>query len=495
MKKIKKFIRIRWYEIIIITILLLTLVLRFYNYDNRWGLAYDQARDAIVGKEALRQSKIPSTGPFSQAGSFVMGPVWYWGVALATAIYPRSVLTPWVILTLSYVFVVFIIMATGREIGGKSLSIISGLFTAVSTAQIMQSTNLTNPSGIAILSASSLYFTVKYIKTGKKLYAFLFPMFISLAINVHLQAAGLLFLIPPALILKKPNLKKLFVILAGLIIPAFPLIVFDLTHNFYDTRSMIDYIRYGQYNIYVPNRWLTYVGIFWPRLWARIIGGQLIAGYFLIILLSIATVFAAIKKDIQKVLFAVIVSFICIFIMLRFFKGERYDSYHIFLHPFVLLLTAWVCTQIYKYNRILGIVIVIAIFLGSMKLDIDEIGNSTNYTSIQAEYWKTLLAKNYPGKNFLIYDYMYKSRGKSLPLVLYMSNDNLLNEKGYKIGFGSPPVKERLVFRQVKGNEIGYELWDLNSSSSAQLEKHGWIPVNASDTYRGIVEWHVRKSL
>ena len=43
-------------------------LLRFYNYDVRWALAHDQARDALVAREALRQHKIPVLGPFLKQG-------------------------------------------------------------------------------------------------------------------------------------------------------------------------------------------------------------------------------------------------------------------------------------------------------------------------------------------------------------------------------------------------------------------------------------------
>lgn len=341
MRKTQEFIKQHWFFLSILLILSLAIFLRFYNYENRWGLAHDQARDALVAREALRQHKIPVLGPFSQAGSFVMGPIWYWLVALATSIYPTSILTPWIVLTLSCVLVVYIMILIGKELESKRLALILGIFTAISTAQIAQSTNLTNPSGIAILSASALYFAIKYVKTGRKLFIFLSPLFISLAINVHLQAIGLLFLIPSMVAIQKPDLKKILLLLIAIVIPFIPLIIFDIAHNFYNARSMIDYILYGQYRIYIPNRWLTYMGIFWPNAWAKIIGGSLVLGYLTIGFLTITTFYAFFKKKITKPLLTLIISFLLMLIMLRYFRGEKFDSYLVFLHPFVIALTGW----------------------------------------------------------------------------------------------------------------------------------------------------------
>ena len=68
MKQIKSLARRNWFEASVFLIIAIACFLRFYNYDNRWGLAYDQAYGAIVGKYALTEGKIPLVGPFSSAG-------------------------------------------------------------------------------------------------------------------------------------------------------------------------------------------------------------------------------------------------------------------------------------------------------------------------------------------------------------------------------------------------------------------------------------------
>lgn len=42
----------------------------------------------------------------------------------------------------------------------------------------------------------------------------------------------------------------------------------------------------------------------------------------------------------------------------------------------------------------------------------------------------------------------------------------------------------------IKGNEFGFFLLDLNSSSSAKLGAAKWGPVNPSSIYRSTVEWY-----
>lgn len=46
-------------KVLLSLILILGSILRFYDFFNRWGLAYDQARDLIVASYALHNFTIP----------------------------------------------------------------------------------------------------------------------------------------------------------------------------------------------------------------------------------------------------------------------------------------------------------------------------------------------------------------------------------------------------------------------------------------------------
>src|SRR3989344_1196554 len=91
-----KFYKDHWFQIAVVLIISLATFLRFYNYENRWSLAGDPARDAIIAKYALENNKVPSTGPFSSAGNFTTGNIWYVWLIASAGIYSASFLTPWI---------------------------------------------------------------------------------------------------------------------------------------------------------------------------------------------------------------------------------------------------------------------------------------------------------------------------------------------------------------------------------------------------------------
>ena len=484
----KKIIKKHWYIISILIIIIFAIFLRFYNYENRWALAGDQARDAIIARESLHTLTPAVLGPFSSAGNFTTGPVWYWWLTLTTMIFPYSVLTPWIMLTATYIAFVYVMILIGKELGGKPLALILGILAAVSPAQIDQSRNLTNPSLVALFSVLALYFAIKYVKTGKNIFIFLFPFFISQSIQTHFQALNLLILIPIALIIKRPSIKSALLFIIGLIIPSIQYLLYDFTNQFYNIRGIVDYAQYGQYKVYIANRWLTYAGIFWPQTWATVIGVLPFTGYLSLVLVTIVTIYSVTKKKITKPIVLVLTSFLLMFIALRYYRGERFGGYYIFLHPFILTLTAWACFQLMKAKQILGFLLLAVLVAGSTIVNMKQILPADNYTARQAEGWSNLLIKTYPYEQFAIYEAGNGTPSKSLPLVLFLDSKNKINDNGHKISFGSPPETAiKAHFTIVKNNPLDYELWDITSSSSAQLEKLGWKLINPSAT----AKWHL----
>lgn len=489
--KFKLFIGKHWFSIFVFFIITLSIFLRFYNYENRWALAADQARDALVGREALSQHKIPIIGPFSSAGAFVTGPQWYWLIALATAIYPGYVLTPWIALTISFVLAVYIMILIGTEIYGKLFGLLLGLLTAVSPSQIAQSTNLTNPSAVVIFSVLAVYFCLRYIKTGRSSFIFLFIFFISISINMHFQSIGLLIMIPIALFMQRPKIKQLAYIIGGFVIPFIPLIIFDLNNNFFNTRGIIDYYLYGQYKIYTPNRWLTYVTEYWPLAWSHIIGGAKEFGYFIFIVFTTSIFYlGVIKRNIPKqILFSILV-FFCMFLLLRYYRGERHDGYILFTHPFVLILCGWVILNLIKLNKILGYAFLGIIIAASLNVNILTIKNSTNNTALKVKDWKEQLISMYPDEKFNVYDSKGENKTFSLPLSLFLDVDGRASDNGMNIGI-TYNSHDKLKYNSMIEDEKGNRILNLNGATHQDLKEDGWFNASPDAVYKETEEWFI----
>ncbi|MEN9407885.1 MAG: hypothetical protein RLZZ455_1101 [Candidatus Parcubacteria bacterium] len=472
------------------SIILLAAFLRFYDIHNRFGLAYDQARDLLVARESIREAMLPLIGPFASAGQFVYGPQWYWILMAVLLISPSWFLMPWVFLGILSCFSVFLLMKTGELIGGRMLAIIVGILAAFSPGEIAQSVNLSSPSMSGIFSVIALYFFVKLLTKKKEMDVFLLSFFVSTAIMIHFQSIGLIPLLVIGFLLGKKTIKFSLVYILGFVIPLLPLFYFDITNNFLESRHVIEFYLHGQDRIYYPNRWLTYISVYWPAAWARIVGAHIVIGYIGFLSFFILFAMFLYKRRPNRIPLGISV-FLCInIVLLRYYKGQLFDSYLVFLHGAVLLMMAIFIYYIYLWKKIAGIFFLFFVAMASLHGVYLESKGSANGTFLRSESVARVLEGKFPEKNFSVYDYRYQSPGVSLPIVLYLDYKQRVSETGVKIGVTSFADAASMSAFPIIDTSLDVALLDLSASSEGELEQVGWGGVNPSDVQRSTVLWY-----
>lgn len=481
------------YKILLGIIFLIAIFLRFYNYDNRWGLAGDQAHDAIVSHYALDNRKMPLLGPFSSAGAFQTGGEWYWIIMVGIQMYPYSIISPWVFVTILSVVFIFFIIKAGEKLVDKWFGLLVGAFAAFSTAQITQSTNLTNQSPLALVALLAIFSSIQFTQTKKKAYLFFLGLTVSLASSIHLQGTALFLLIPITMIINRVfSIRELFLVGSGMILPWVPVIWVDIGNNFYNTANMISYYFHDQYKIpfeVLGRRWLTYGSDIIPGVWGLVVGGNKPVSYIIIVELFIVGLHSLIKKKISKEWFILFIGFTLMISLVRYTRTPLFDSYFVFLHPFFLLITAWLVYKLFVINKIFGVLLCMTIIVGSFIRIYPNITGKENIAPHRSELWKNILTIKYPGKKFKIYDASYRHVSKSLPLVLLLQKENLLDENGVKIGVAATRSAEQGQYPIIKEGRI-FLLLDLNNSSKKYLQKGNWVSVNPKDVYYSTEEWY-----
>ncbi|MFH0864227.1 MAG: glycosyltransferase family 39 protein [Candidatus Gottesmanbacteria bacterium] len=483
----------KYYQQVVFLILLLSFILRFFNYENRWGLAYDQAHDALVARYAVENLKLPLVGPFSSGAQFQTSGIWYWLLMLATLLYRNSIITPWIIITIISLIFIWLMIIVGNELVDKEFGLLAGLLSSVSTAQIAQSTNLTLTAPMAVISLLIIFSMIKYIKTKNYRYIFLLGFFTALAPTIHLQGVVLIiFSIITFIYLRHLDIKAYILFFIGLFLPLTPLIIFDLQNNFVNISGLVNYILFVQYRISyeeLGRRWLTYLGVFWPASWARIIGGEVILGYATILSLITFSFYRMVKKQLTKEWLIIMSSFAIFILGLRYVRTPLFDSYLVFLHPFILFLTTWLLLQFKRKNLIIFIFVLLIVIFASLRIDILEIKNSGNSTAKLSQDWRELILNKFPGKKFAVYDHDYKSAGLSLPIVLYLYEQDKIANDGIKIGFSNIIEASSSGLVKVLNGPGGLNLYQLNKSTS-NLVKDRWVSVNPSSIYQSTEEWN-----
>jgi hypothetical protein len=337
----------------------------------------------------------------------------------------------------------------------------------------------------------------KYVKEKKPIYLFFLGFFVSLGASIHLQGASLFLLLLVTLFFTGlPSSKALFGLLIGIIIPVMPILLFDLQNDFTNLRGIVQYYLSDQYKVsfeMLGRRWITYLGVFWPNAWAKIVGVSSLLGIVLFSIFFLKLLLMWRKAQLDKTWQILLVSFILMLVLLRYIRTPLFDSYLVFLHPYIFLFSAFALWFMLKTKWLIGAGLIVfpLIIILSILFIAEDILKSKNSTSFRAGHWLELLTSKYPEQKFSLYDYKYSSASYSLPLVFYLQFSGKLSDSGYRIGLTSKQeVLVENIHPVIKGNKGGFILLDLQGSSSASLKKNGWAFVNPSVVYRATEEWH-----
>lgn len=481
-----------FYLLCIVIIFALGVFLRFDRYSDRWGLADDQAHDAVVARYAVDQHKIPLMGPFSSAGPFQTSGVWYWFIMLGTVIYPSSVLSPWILLTTMYVLFVLGMIFLGTMMIDRKFGLLVGLLSAISTAQIAQSVSLTNQSPLSLTAFFCLVCFMYYSKNKKNIYLFFLGFFVSLSASIHLQGVSLIVL-PVTLFLfyGLPSGKGFLAFVFGLFLPGIPILLFDSFHNFVTLKNMLYYLRVDQYRIpldVLGRRWTTFLTVFLPAEWSHVIGGIPIVGKIILIATTIAMAMAIPFYKKYKLFFAISVSVALSSIILRYTHAPLFSSYIVFLHPSILILTAFGIYILTQRNMIIGVLFCSLVIISTMSETWKEINYGVNLSDQQARYWVSIITQVYPTQKFAIYDYKLDTKAQSAILGLYLESRKQISDTGIKLAVLRSPseVTPSGSLLIIDGDK---RVYDVSSSTSARLSELGWYPMNPSYIYASTENW------
>ena len=243
---------------VLIGILLIGIFLRFYRLNGFLTFLGDQGRDAIIVKRIISLEHFPAIGAPTSIGQVYLGPFYYYFIApwlLFFNYQPIGLAFGVALFSSLYLLINYFVV---RELFDKRVALISTIFLSFSSVLIDFSRFSWNPNLLPLFTLLTVYFVIKSLKTNKWYYFALSGAFISFSIQLHYLA---LFLIPPIGILliatfikkiKQSNnlptgrqgetmkqLKNYLLMLFSFILFSSPLIVFDLRHQFLNSKLFL----------------------------------------------------------------------------------------------------------------------------------------------------------------------------------------------------------------------------------------------------------------
>lgn len=461
-------------KFIIILIFILAIFLRIYDLPNRWHFSQDESRDAAIGLEAVIQHEVPLIGSFSSAGPFVFGPIFYWLISISHIVFFFTPTAPWLTTLISSIIFIAIIGLIAKNIGGNKLAIIALLITSTSNQMILRSSALTQHTYVAISTALLILFTYLYSKSKKPIYPFLMGISLGLAISFHYQALNLVIFFAVLIFI---NWKMLPIMFIGFLIPSLPLLIWDSNQNFANLRNIADYFLIGQNRFYVPSSWKLFIFSFLPNYFSLVVGGNLVFGTTIMI----GTISISLTESIKKNWLTI--TFLLLLILNRYYKGERFEGYLLYIAPFILIICSLLLYRILKINNKIGILCLFTVIIFNLLTVFPKISNQTNDWKNTTNIVK-LLKEKYPNTKIIVYDRNLENTGISQGIG-YM----LAFEKNY-------PNSHKIGI--CKGCESEYPLIIKNGDYSIvdQVDaNNNWHMVTASGMYDDLIGWSQRSKL
>jgi len=238
--------------VILLIIVLLSVFLRFKNLSGLQHFTYDQARDALFIKRIIVDHKLRLIGTQSSIPGLYTPPMYYYlmtpflfvfnlnpvGIDYATAFF--GMLT---VVLLYYLLT----KLTEDRLLALSLTSLYGFQPSI----IYQSRYAWNPNTVPFFVMLAMVSLLKILK-GTKGFRYYGLLFFCLGLIINLHYSGVVFFVSILFLLlfffKRLNKKYFFGGIAIFCLELFPLILFDLRHNFVNTKGIINYFLYNPRN-------------------------------------------------------------------------------------------------------------------------------------------------------------------------------------------------------------------------------------------------------
>lgn len=223
----------------LLLILLLALLLRFYRLKTWFLFGMDQEYEAFLVKNILTGKHFPLIGVNASDTGIYLGPTFIYLAAIPYFIFQGNPLGGAVTASSIGVLTTFALYKLGREWFSEKVGLLAGFFWAISFLSVHYDRQFWNPTPISFLTIIILY-SVTMIHKGREKFLIILAMAAGTALQSHLQSVIFLPIIILYLFLfrKKFSRKYLFLFLLILLIFQLPLILFDIRHNFINTKAL-----------------------------------------------------------------------------------------------------------------------------------------------------------------------------------------------------------------------------------------------------------------
>jgi len=252
------------FYLLILGISLIYLFLRTYKLDQKIEFRMDQGIHLLETRQMITDNKIRLIGPMVTSKSydgrnFYIGGNYYYALAILGVISrwdPVKITALYNIIEL--LFIIFFIFWLRLKYNSQT-AIIIFVFLTFFDFLITHSRFFWNPHFLVPLGILFVYFLDLYQRQKQSIFLFLASVILGNAISFHYTATSWLILITiPLILAKKRSIWQVLIIIFGIIIGAFPLVLFELRHSFYNLKTIFFIFTHFKENSGFTPHYLVY---------------------------------------------------------------------------------------------------------------------------------------------------------------------------------------------------------------------------------------------
>jgi len=232
-------------KILLLGLLVLGLFLRLYRLPQLMTFLGDEGRDMLVVKDIVEFKNFPLVGPPTSVGQLFLGPIYYYFITPFALLFGMSPVGPAFFVVLLGAATIYLVYLTGKKFFNETVGLFSALFYTISPLTVEFSRSSWNPNPMPFFTLLTLLSV--YLWREKRKEKFLYLAAVSASIMLQLHYLSIL-LVPFFVLLvvklgknwagKKDYLGALAIVLLMIS----PLFIFDLRHNFYNFKGLMDII-------------------------------------------------------------------------------------------------------------------------------------------------------------------------------------------------------------------------------------------------------------
>ncbi len=269
-KSLRIFLKKYQIELVFFLLLVIAVVVRFYNYESRIVFDSEQARSLIVSGNYVKDK-------FSLLGqeyfrSTSSGHKLFSGAIFSYLLLPIQLLANYdaykitQFFTLLNLFSGIILFIVASKLWGKKVGLMSGTLFLFSDMMIKHSLFIWILNWVPLLGVLAIY-ALHYFNKNKKIASVLsLGLILGMGINFHYPILFFAGLVGIYILFKSRNrLISAIIYVLGLVVGNLPTLLFDLRHDWYHIRTLIQYIL-DAFNGNGQNFSYYYLFLIWPAL-------------------------------------------------------------------------------------------------------------------------------------------------------------------------------------------------------------------------------------